>query len=55
MSPKRLKKRYICSDHFDSSAYMGIAKKSRLHPNSIPNNYKSISIPASGINLLYYL
>lgn len=40
LSPKRLKKRYICSDHFEKSCYSNPrAIKSRLNPNVVPKNY----------------
>jgi hypothetical protein len=40
MSPKKLRKRYICSEHFDNSMYMNSSsEKPRLIHNAIPKKY----------------
>jgi len=40
LSPKRLKKKYICSEHFGKKEYINPhAAKSRLMPNAVPTKY----------------
>jgi len=39
MSPKKLRKRYICSDHFDKSMYVNTNLKPRLVKNAVPKKY----------------
>lgn len=42
MSPKKLRKRYICSDHFDKAMYMNsTCVKPRLIQNVLPNKYST--------------
>jgi len=38
LSPKKLRKRYICSNHFDDTMYMN-SKRMKLKQNAIPNKY----------------
>lgn len=40
--PKKLKKRYICSNHFKKEMYINANDpKSRLITNAVPNKYSS--------------
>lgn len=40
LSPKKIKKRFICSTHFNKNDYSDpSAKKSRLKPNAVPKKY----------------
>ncbi|KAF0755106.1 THAP-type domain-containing protein [Aphis craccivora] len=40
LSPKKLRKRYICSDHFDKNMFMNLNQKVRkLIPNATPMKY----------------
>lgn len=40
-SPKKLRRKVICSDHFKKNDYSNpAALKSRLKPYAIPNSYK---------------
>ncbi|XP_025199564.1 uncharacterized protein LOC112597652 isoform X2 [Melanaphis sacchari] len=44
MSPKKLRKRYICSDHFDKAMYMNsTCVKPRLIQNALPKKYSTDS------------
>lgn len=51
LSPKRLRQRYICGDHFDTNMYMNPkAKVLTLVPNAVSRKYQNVS---SESNLLY--
>ncbi|KAF0749149.1 THAP-type domain-containing protein [Aphis craccivora] len=58
LSPKKLKKKFICSSHFEKNSYSNpTAPKSRLNRNAVPNKYlydnvpeKSTTIEKSPIN-----
>jgi len=42
LSPKKLRKKFICSSHFERNAYSNpTAPKSRLNRNAVPNKYLS--------------
>ncbi|KAL4107120.1 hypothetical protein QTP88_018552 [Uroleucon formosanum] len=43
LSPKRLKRKYICSEHFGKNEYINPhATKSRLMPNAVPKKYLNV-------------
>jgi len=44
LSPKRLRQRYICGDHFETNMYMNPkAKVLTLIPNAVPKKYHNVS------------
>jgi hypothetical protein len=54
LSPKRLRRRYICSDHFDDSMYMNPrAEKRRLIPRAVPIKYTAQPIEQLNGNIQY--
>ncbi|KAF0771117.1 THAP-type domain-containing protein, partial [Aphis craccivora] len=43
LSPQKLRKRYICSHHFDASMYMNSnASNSRLIQDAVPTKYSIV-------------
>lgn len=52
LSPKRLRKRYICSEHFEASMFMNSkAEKLKLIRNATPKKYAESSDDGN----IYYL
>lgn len=61
LSPKRLRQRYLCGDHFETNMYMNPkAKVLTLIPNAVPKKYHNVSSESNvfynigNITLIFY-